>query len=308
VEAMSKGDVDEGEAGEGELIEQSLFLVFPLEEEGSGECREIIKSWLAQLRERGGADQYMNQLEDACDVLEATRDACWSNWCPTRRVKRVPQTLWAWPSDDAFVIRPKEWCADEVSPANLDELDSAMTQYLKHPWMRHDTIDVSVINALLFTELALFLDELKSGRAIGTINWSYLFAQGNMFNSLLGRLIRFLMAWVMLPAIAAGFLAYGYEAAALVTISIWALYVFYRIITIPARKKAAKVCKAMEKAWNAARGRIINPSHLRELVLAAEECGAVFRPVLHTLIDQAIQRDAATLMRQEQPYLQREDM
>jgi hypothetical protein len=187
-----------------------------------------------------------------------------------------------------------------------------MAEYLKRPWMRHDTIDVSVINALIFTELALYAEEFKSGRPYGKINWSYLFSGGNPLKqfgfSLGGWLIRLLLAWVMLPAIAAALLAYGYPTAALVAISIWSLYVLYRIITLPARirlrkfrlkaaEKASEILIAMEKAWHAARGRTINPSQLRNLVLAAEERGAGCRPVLHTLIDRAIQRDPTALTR-----------
>ena len=80
----------------------------------------------------------------------------------------MPRTLWAWPDDRVFVECPKEWL--EKSPADLDELDSAMAEYLKRPWMRHDTIDASVINALIFTELALYAEEVKSGRPFGMIN------------------------------------------------------------------------------------------------------------------------------------------
>ena len=54
---------------------------------------------------------------------------------------------------------------------------------------------MSVINALIFTELALYDDEVKSGRSFGMINWSYLFSGGNPLKqigfSLLGRLTRF---------------------------------------------------------------------------------------------------------------------
>ena len=139
----------------------------------------------------------------------------------------MPQTLWAWPSDDALQKTPDEWL--EKSPADLDQLDSAVAEYLKRPWLRHDTIDVSVINALIFTELAIFVEDMKTGRALGKPNWSYIFSGGNLFAqiglSLMLPILGFFTAWIMWPAISAGFFAYGYETAALVTISVWALYV-----------------------------------------------------------------------------------
>jgi hypothetical protein len=156
---MSEGD------DEAEEIEQSLLADFPPDEVGCGECRLIVESWLARIRQRGGANRYKRQLWDGCNVLKAIRDACWSNynyWLQAEKPSRVPQTLWAWPHDSALLECPKEWL--EKSPASLDELDSAMAEYLNRPWLRHDTIDVSVINALIFTELALYADEVRSGR------------------------------------------------------------------------------------------------------------------------------------------------
>jgi hypothetical protein len=136
---------------------------------------------------------------------------------------------------------------------------------------------------------------VKTGRAFGTINWSYILGGGNPFKqlglSLLGRVIGFLMTWVMLPALSAGLGAYGYQTAAGVVISVWFLYVLYRICIIPARlrlrkarreaaTKASEILTAMMKAWRAAQGKTINPSRLRDLVLAAEQswCGVQVRP------------------------------
>ena len=179
---MSERDVDEAP----EEIEQSLLADFPPDEVGSGECRLIVESWFARARQSGGANRYKRQLQDACNVLKAIRDACWLNynhWLPAEKKPRfVPQTLWAWPHDDALVESPKEWL--EKSPVDLDDLDNAMAEYLKRPWMRHDTIDASVINALIFTELALYAEEVKLGKPFGMINWSYLFSGGNLFKQL----------------------------------------------------------------------------------------------------------------------------
>ena len=108
--------------------------------------------------------------------------------------------------------------------------------------------------------------------------------------------------------ISAALLAYGHPTAAGWAIGIWALYVLYRICTIPARlrlrkarkeaaTKANQILTAMNKAWQAAREKTIHPSRLRDLVLAAEQSGAQFTSVLHTLIDRAIQRDPTAMTR-----------
>jgi hypothetical protein len=121
-------------------------------------------------------------------------------------------------------------------------------------------------------------------------------------------LIGFLLSWVMLPAIGVWALVKGHHKTAFAALGLFGLSVLYRLITIPnrwrqrtatrnARSKAEKILIAMTQAWNAARARTINPTRLKEIVLAAEESGAVFRPVVHTLLDRAIQRDPTALVR-----------
>jgi hypothetical protein len=113
---------------------------------------------------------------------------------------------------------------------------------------------------------------------------------------------------VTLPAVALALLVHDSERGALIVIGLWGLYVLYRIIIIPARwklrsarrvaaKKAEEIITAMLKVWRAARHSTINPARLKELVIAAETHGIIYRPVLHTLLDRAIQRDPTVLMR-----------
>jgi hypothetical protein len=140
----------------------------------------------------------------------------------------------------------------------------------------------------------------------------YIFSGGNMFAQLGlvlgGKIIGFLAAWIMLPAISAGLFVYDHQTGAAVTISLWGVYILYRLVMIPvgysarrarrkAAEKASEITQAMLKAWSASRGSVINPSRLRELVLAAEQRGAVFPSVLHTMIDRAINRDPTALVR-----------
>jgi len=253
-------------ADQHDKILQAILSKYPSDGVGNGDFKKILTSWYSRIRKNGDIKPYLLKLGEASGVLEGIRDACWANWLPPENSKYVPQTLWAWPNDDALAHRPKGWL--ESSPADLDDIDNYMADYLKRPWMRRDAIDASVINALIFTELALYADEVKSGRPFGMINWSYLFSRGNPLKQL-------------------GFSLIG---SAGVTIGIWALYLTYRLFTIPARfrlrkarkraaEKAVETLTAMETAWHAARGQIINPSRLRELVLAAEERGAKFRPL-----------------------------
>jgi hypothetical protein len=152
---------------------------------------------------------------------------------------------------------------------------------------------------------------VKTGAALGKPNWSYIFSGGNMLAQLGlvlgGKIIGFVAAWIMLPAIAVGLFVYGHQTGAAAVISLWGAYVLYRLVMVPVRysagrvrrktaEKANEITQAMLKAWSASRGSVINPSRLRELVLAAEQRGAVFPSVLHTIVDRAINRDATALV------------
>ena len=190
----------------------------------------------------------------------------------------------------------------------MTELDDAIAAYLKRPWLQDDAIDASAINALLFTELASFSEQVKSGTAFGIPNWSYILSGGNPLKQLgyafAGGTIGFVARWIMLPTIAVALLVNNHESGAEIALILWCIYLAYRLIMIPAafrirrgRRKATDIVQALLKAWSAARGNVINPSRLKELVLAAEERGAVFPSALHAVIDRAIIRDPTALLR-----------
>jgi len=292
---------------------------------GGGESQQILLDWFPRLREEvdpaTDSVRYRRLVRDAVSVLEQLREAIggvfWIDDISAFRAGSEPQTryeLWAWPT----VAKIEEWANRGTGRAGLDDLDKALADYLKRPWLQHDAIDVSAINALLVTELAELVEDVKSGAALGKPNWSYALSCGNVFAqigiALAGKLIGFLGAWIIPPGLAVGFLVYSHETAAIVTIIFWGLYVLYRIASIPIRWRAHKVRQkvaeqvvnrvaALGAAWQAACGRTINPSRLKELVLKAEECGQTFPSVLHTLVDRAISRDATALIRTQEPLL-----
>jgi len=269
---------------------------------------------LLRKRANGNVVEYQKQINDAVNVLEGVRtgigNVFWlADIVGDRLHKSSRHDIWAWPTE----AQVEEWAFRGTGRAGLDDLDNALAVYVKRPWLQNDAIDASAINALLVTELAELVLDVKTGAAIGKPNWSFVLSGGNQFAqlglALVGRIVGFFAAWVMLPAFAIGQHFYGRETEAIIAGSIWGLYVVYRLIMIPSRwrlrrlrEKAAETTAnrvtAIVKAWNAARGSAINPSRLKELVLAAEECGATFPSVLHTIIDRAINRDATALVRQ----------
>ncbi|NGO51563.1 hypothetical protein [Allomesorhizobium camelthorni] len=299
-----------------QTVEAQALQQFDTDESGGWECRKILNDWFVKLQARAGDDdaQYRREIRDAIDVLNDIHWAINTGGIipdPDDGKKRyVGRRLWVWPSDEDIRHPPKNWIGDR-SPVRSDLLDKALAKYLKRPWLQHDIIDGSVINALLFTELAEVSEQVRVGAATGTPNWSYILSDGNELAQLGWAIalpiVGFLARWVLLPAVSIGLLIYRFQTAAIVVIGLWALYVLYRLVVIPARwrrrkvrreaaVKADEIIQAMLHAWLAARGSTINPTRLKELVKVAEERGAAFRPVLHTLIDRAIQRDPTALV------------
>ncbi len=283
---------------------------FPTAETGGGECQQILRRWFGSLRKRVDPEkaQYGQLVSDAVDVLTKLRDAFSSGEKPpdSDRKRAGRFGLWAWPSEGTLIERPSNWY--EESLVTTTELEGALAAYLKRPWLQDDAIDASAINALLFIELAAFSEQVNSGAAFGIPNWSYILSGRNplmqLGYSFAFRAIGFFARWVMLPAIAVALLVNNHEAGAELALIVWGIYLVYRLATLPAafrvrgaRRKATEIVQALLKAWSAARGNVVNPSRLKELVLAAEDRGAVLPPALHTLIDRAIARDPTALLR-----------
>lgn len=302
-------DIDDFQSQIGAALQE-----FSEDESGGRECRRILNDWIVKLRERAGCDDelFRREIWEAVDVLREIQSAITPIGVDSKgegNQRYAWPRLWVWPSEDAVITPPKHWIGR--SPISVDHLDKAIAKYLKRPWLQHDIIDASVINALLFTALAEFAEQVRIGTATGTPNWSYILSGGNELAQLGWAvslaIIGFLARWVILPAIAIGLIVFDLQTAAIVVFGLWGLYILYRILMIPTRwrlrkarraasAKADEIIHAITHAWSASRGSTINPSTLKELVREAEGQGAIFRPVLHTLIDRAIQRDPTALV------------
>jgi hypothetical protein len=300
-------------------VEEAALAEFPKGDHGSRECHRILQDWFPRLRERtaGDAEQYREEVWDAIETLRDLQFALRSRelwrdlWVDRDPAKPVSHTLWMWPTEKWLETSQFPWSAP--SPIRVDHLDKALSKYLKRPWLQHDSIDISAINALIFSELAEYLEGIRSGNLFGTPYWSYALSGGNVLAqfglAMAGSIIGFLTAWIALPTIALVLLYHGYATGAIVVVGIWSMYLLYRLVSLPeqwrarsARREMAKSAdenvRALLKAWQAARGHMISPTRLRQLVVAAEERGVVFQPVLHTIIDQAIQRNPSALARE----------
>jgi hypothetical protein len=141
------------ELGTSKALENWAFAQFPREATGGGECQQILRSWSASLRKRVDPDtpEYRQLISDAVRVLEELRTGIggvfWLDEIIADRKHTARYNLWAWPSD----AEVEDWAYRGTGRAGLDDLDNALADYLKRPWLQHDAIDISAINALLVT-------------------------------------------------------------------------------------------------------------------------------------------------------------
>jgi hypothetical protein len=286
--------------------------------------------------------EYQSEIFAVVEILDGLRWAFSRNTDRTL-YDAVQDRIWAWPGETKLLSPPpKEW-RHNSSPADIKQLANKLADYLERPWLQHNIIDGAAINAFLSSAASEYNDLYLTGEAFGEINWTYLFNKHDpvlvlgcaaidlipggvpfqaflrhsstgglspFWSAIVSVLLRWIafpfLKWVLLPGIAAILWTLGYELSSEIVLSVWGLYLLYRLVTLPAklaRRKATKRKKenasqtvmAMITAWQYSRGSVINPSRLKELVLDAEQKDAAYLPILHTLMDRAIQRDPTAL-------------
>ncbi len=294
---------------------------------GESELQAILRDWFPRLRglatEKGEDLGYYRELiREAEDVLSKIHAALFAHveyHSGTKTNGRFPGGTdakndqgWLWRSPGTWQMdhQPSNWTS--ASPVNRRRLADAIAEYMKKDWLQHDLIEWAAINALLFDEIARMKDGIKSGRALEEWSWAYIFAGNHKERLLLWTVAlmfgAFVARWVIPPATIVGLERAGYLGAAKALAIVWGLYAVYRIATWPSRRryrqekearlrKFEQMLEAMAQAWLHSDNKVINPSRLKELVLAAESKGAILSPVIHSLLDRAIQRDPAVFIR-----------
>lgn len=296
---------------------------------GQSQCQSVLRAWFPVLRKLAGEKSPDNEWEyertvgDATQILRDLKCALSAhvkrsdspfirdNEEKAKREKREKErngTLWYVPDRWSIRYRPDHW--DQASPVDRGQLVDALGMYLTRPELQNDRIDWACTNALLFDELARTTDSIKSGVAFGEINWAYTLGgpeEEKMLWATLGLgVLKLSLRWFLPAAIVAGLAYFQWFTGAAIVGATWALYLTYRLLTYPARRKLGRakekqlakygdMMERMATAWIFANSGVIHPSRLRELVLSAEGTGAIYLPVLHSLLDRAIQRNPSFL-------------
>jgi hypothetical protein len=289
---------------------------------GGEDCKLILRDLfprlLALARKRQSADvtvsEYQDEIDDNFLILNELREA-FSGKVNRTLYDLVQDDLWVWPSDKELLWLPFDKWRHNLSPADTTRLANALSSYVERPWLQHNLIDGAAINAFLFSAMSSALELPRMG-AFGRTDWAYMLRKFGsrmhpvlilLFGLFIGWIVVPFLKWITVPAIAASLMLLGYHMAAEVTFGLWVSFVIYGLVTLKGRRKrkrdAEATTSAMRMAWEHSCGEVINPARLRELVLDAEQKGAIdYPPVLHTLIERAIQRDLSWSRLSEQLF------
>ncbi len=288
---------------------------------GGEDCKRILRDWfprlLERVRRRGGAyataGDYEEEIDDVVWILEWLRNAFAANidrtLCDT-----VQDPIWVRPSEKQLLFPPDTWRRRSDSPADTEDLKKCLSEYVERPWLQHNIIDGAAINTFLFSALSHAMDLYRMG-AFGPTDWAYfLWKSGSRMRQFwrhiaslcIGKIVIPFLKWLLLPTIAAALMWAQYDMPAKVIFGVWIIFLLFSLVTLKRgrrqKKDADRTIGAMRLAWQCSCAEVINPSRLRELVVDAEQKGAIdYPPVLHTLIDRAIQRDPTALHTRKMP-------
>jgi len=282
----------------------------------SSQCFSILTDFLDRFvkkTERGSLsiEDCRSQLESAANLLDSMHnslDRTATDYHRSSGYRDGTKDLWRPSSQGTLPIRPINWGA--VSPVDRMSLDHDIKDYLQRKELQHDLIDWCLVNALLFHELATFREDIRSGEAYGKWNLAHYFSGGVELKTAAYQIALiisgFLLRWIIPPSIIFALFHFEYNTAAQYFGGAYALYLAYRILTLPYRWKArrqliSKLKKVDEietttrRAWGMSGFQVYSPKRLMDLVLEAEKKGGVFLPSIHSILLRAIQRDPTTL-------------
>lgn len=288
---------------------------------GGEDCKKILHDWFPQLLARvrkqkndeARTTDYQEEINDAARILVELRDAFSVN-VDRPNCNTVQDGIWSWPSERGLKFlserwhrtrHSESWLPGATSPTDNKILARELSGYVERPWLQHNIIDGAAINAFLFSALSAAMDLDRMG-AFGPTDWGYMLRKlgysghrfwSELFGIVLQWIVLPLLKWTMVPVVATSLFFAGYQTYGEVFLGIWIVFIIYALATLKSRrnrrKEACGTIGAMRAAWEYSCGEIISPKRLRELVIAAEDKGAIeYPPILHTLIERAIRRDA----------------
>ena len=286
-------------------LEQSFWKQNEYRLGPSSQFRQIYEQLIPKVRSNSfvfNERQYWQILSMAEQMIDRIVTALRAYW-----IDAPADKIWS-PVEPHIALSRKSDGWTEASPVDAVALHDAASQYLEEPWMQLNIIDWYIIGGFIYDALlrtsALILAEKTSGPS-GREN---ILPGANMFNSdfdkLGGALITSIVSFILIPALIFCLYYFGHEILAKWALLPYTIYMAIYLLKLPeklSRFRHAKPdsCNLVQKQnrlmqlYQLVSAPTFNPSRIKEQIAENERCGVQLDPVIHVVLDKAIQRDAA---------------
>jgi hypothetical protein len=286
-------------------LEQSFWKQNEYRLGPSSQFRQIYEQLIPKVRNDSfviNERQYWQKLSTAERVIDHVVAALRAYW-----IDAPADKIWS-PVDPHLAIsqKPDRWT--EASPIDAVSLHEAAAQYLEEPWMQLNIIDWYIINGFIYDALLRTAASIITDKISASSDRESILPGTNIFNSVSDRpdraLITSIMSFILIPAVIFSLYYFGHETLAKWALLPYTIYMAIYLLSLPEklsrlRKREQDSCDLFQKQnkfshlYQFVSASTFNPSRIKEQMAENERCGIRLDPMIHVVLDKAIQRDAA---------------
>lgn len=303
-----------------------------LEPFGWSQHEAIYKELLQQVArfaetEKESADEFEERAQDALALLDDIRRATnkklgWDEDLnkpeEEQRKEYYKQARTVWFHGDPNQAFNGGLKARAYLEVDTEDLAGSVAKYLRRPSLQSNLLEWIFIDAFIFHEIVQFGEAVKQQmpgkRDFLGMHSAYFEHNGDLqkmtIHKLKRRLVKLALIWLVLPVGAAAYLIQqGSYLVAILLGAAWATAIILDALArtifryaFPRKKKAwessVQLWHEMQDIYYFLEGPVINPTLVRDKVLAVTEKGARFRPALYALLDLIAKRDPSVFVPQ----------
>lgn len=289
-------------------------------------AKAVAKSVAEYSQSRGeSSERFEDRLNDAFDVLTsiryATNEKTHIDWSEEeegegKKAEREKAEHTIWHHGETLFAFQKGYESEYAKKVDVENLEQEARRYLTRPWMENGELERIIVDAIAFSEVVSFGEELKQ-HAPGPVtfldlNPAYFSAKGNLIKMGWKQFQYGLTKLVVKAAIFIGgpialgwyFWNRGHEDQVIIGgaayVGLVVLYFVYRILRRVFGKKPKTILEKgedllvdMHGAYGMLKGPVVSPTAAREQFLDTARRGAVWSGVIFSMLDHAIQRSPA---------------